>query len=109
MFEVLENCLRHRHEMVNLEAARAICDLKGATPKDIFPAVSVLQLFLNSPKASLRFASIRTLNRLAAKHPAAVSPCNLDMENLITDTNRSIATFAITTLLKVRLLLYYVL
>lgn len=101
MFEVLENCLRHRHEMVNLEAARAICNLKGITPKDLFPAVSVLQLFLNSPKSSLRFASIRTLNRLALKHPSAVAPCNLDMENLITDSNRSIATFAITTLLKV--------
>lgn len=33
-------------------------------------------------------------------HPAAVTACNLDLENLITDTNRSIATLAITTLLK---------
>lgn len=33
--------------------------------------------------------------------PAAVTACNLDMENLITDSNRSIATYAITTLLKV--------
>jgi coatomer protein complex subunit gamma len=36
-------------------------------------------------------------------HPLAVTTCNLDMENLITDANRSIATLAITTLLKVRL------
>ena len=35
------------------------------------------------------------------KHPAAVTACNLDLENLITDSNRSIATLAITTLLKV--------
>ena len=34
-------------------------------------------------------------------HPAAVTACNLDLENLITDVNRSIATLAITTLLKV--------
>ena len=34
------------------------------------------------------------------KHPAAVTACNLDLENLITDVNRSIATLAITTLLK---------
>jgi hypothetical protein len=32
--------------------------------------------------------------------PTAVQSCNLDMENLITDQNRSVATFAITTLLK---------
>lgn len=60
----------------------------------------VLQLFLSSPKPTLRFAAIRILSNLAMTKPAAVSPCNLDMENLITDQNRSIATFAITTLLK---------
>lgn len=51
-------------------------------------------------KPTLRFAAIRTLNKLALTNPLAVFPCNLDMENLITDPNRSIATFAITTLLK---------
>jgi hypothetical protein len=35
------------------------------------------------------------------KHPSVVSSCNLELENLITDSNRSIATLAITTLLKV--------
>jgi coatomer protein complex subunit gamma len=34
------------------------------------------------------------------KHPSAVTACNLDLENLVTDANRSIATLAITTLLK---------
>lgn len=33
-------------------------------------------------------------------HPAAVTACNLDLESLITDANRSVATLAITTLLK---------
>ena len=33
-------------------------------------------------------------------HPADVMNCNIDMETLITDPNRSIATLAITTLLK---------
>ena len=61
----------------------------------------VLQLFLSSPKAILKFAAIKTLNKLAMTQPAAVTACNVDMENLITDSNRSIATYAITTLLKV--------
>lgn len=38
--------------------------------------------------------------KVAMAHPAAVTACNLDLENLITDSNRSIATLAITTLLK---------
>lgn len=33
-------------------------------------------------------------------HPAAITACNMDLENLISDSNRSIATLAITTLLK---------
>eukprot|EP00252_Welwitschia_mirabilis_P027997 TRINITY_DN98_c0_g1_i2.p1 TRINITY_DN98_c0_g1~~TRINITY_DN98_c0_g1_i2.p1 ORF type:complete len:566 (+),score=123.93 TRINITY_DN98_c0_g1_i2:133-1830(+) len=33
-------------------------------------------------------------------HPLAVTNCNIDMESLISDQNRSIATLAITTLLK---------
>jgi len=74
--------------------------LKNVTSKELVPAISVLQLFLSSSKQTLRFAAIRTLNKVAMTHTAAVSTCNLDMENLITDANRSISTLAITTLLK---------
>lgn len=44
---------------------------------------------------------MRTLNKVAMTQPMSVTTCNLDLENLITDVNRSIATLAITTLLKV--------
>ncbi|KAI8391211.1 adaptin N terminal region-domain-containing protein [Radiomyces spectabilis] len=100
MYELLEGFLRHRSDMVNLEAARAICEIPDMSSKELYPAISVLQLFLSSPKPTLRFAAIRILNKLAQSKPAVVSPCNLDIENLITDQNRSVATFAITTLLK---------
>ncbi|OZJ04153.1 hypothetical protein BZG36_03121 [Bifiguratus adelaidae] len=100
IYELLESYLKHKSDMVNYEAARAICEMEDVTSKELYPAVTVLQLFLSSPKPTLRFAAIRTLNKLAITHPNAVTPCNLDMENLITDQNRSVATFAITTLLK---------
>ncbi|CAO3663053.1 unnamed protein product [Rhizopus stolonifer] len=100
IYELFDGFLRHKSDMVNLEAARAICDIPDISAKELHPAISVLQLFLSSPKPTLRFAAIRTLNKLSLNSPAAVAPCNLDIENLITDTNRSIATFAITTLLK---------
>lgn len=38
--------------------------------------------------------------QVAMTHPMAVTNCNIDMESLIGDPNRSIATLAITTLLK---------
>lgn len=100
MHEYLEGLLRHKSDMVNIEAARAICEMRGVTDQDLYRPVAVLQLFLSSPKAVLKFSAVKTLSKLAQTHPNAVASCNLDMENLITDSNRSIATYAITTLLK---------
>lgn len=49
----------------------------------------------------LKFAATRTLATLALSHPSSVATCNVDLENLIADSNRSVATYAITILLKV--------
>ncbi|EPB77161.1 coatomer gamma subunit appendage domain protein [Ancylostoma ceylanicum] len=107
IFSFIEACLRHKSEMVVYEAASAIVALPNTTPPEsvcsraeLAPAISVLQLFCSSPKAALRFAAVRTLNKVSMKHPNAVMSCNVDLEKLITDSNRSIATLAITTLLK---------
>ncbi|KAK4794751.1 hypothetical protein SAY86_012745 [Trapa natans] len=86
--------------MVIFEAAKAITELTGVTSRELTPAITVLQLFLSSSKPVLRFAAVRTLNKVAMTHPMAVTNCNIDMESLISDQNRSIATLAITTLLK---------
>eukprot|EP00899_Mesostigma_viride_P023430 jgi/Mesvir1/4271/Mv22231-RA.1 len=99
-YRYLEGCLRHKSEMVIFEAARAIASMNGVSSRELAPAVTVLQLFLSSSKPVLRFAAIRTLNKVAMTHPLAVTNCNIDMETLISDPNRSIATLAITTLLK---------
>ncbi|WVZ19916.1 hypothetical protein V8G54_007238 [Vigna mungo] len=99
-YDYLESCLRHKSEMVIFEAARAITELNGVTSRELTPAITVLQLFLSSSKPVLRFAAVRTLNKVAMTHPMAVTNCNIDMESLISDQNRSIATLAITTLLK---------
>ncbi|KAJ7146237.1 adaptin N terminal region-domain-containing protein [Mycena epipterygia] len=100
MVELLEGWLRHKSDMVNFEAARVICEMKNVTAAQLTKSIAVMQLFLSSPKPVLKFAATRTLASLALSHPASVSACNVDLENLITDSNRSVATYAITTLLK---------
>ncbi|EFP77690.2 uncharacterized protein PGTG_03646 [Puccinia graminis f. sp. tritici CRL 75-36-700-3] len=100
MHELLEGFLRHKSDMVNYEAARAICEMRNVTSAELYRPVAVLQLFLSSPKGALKFCAIRTLAKLALTHPQPVQACNLDMERLINDDNRGVATFAITTLLK---------
>lgn len=99
-YAFLESSLRHKSDMVIYEAARAICNLPGVEARDLSPAITVLQLLMANSKPTLRFAAVRTLNKVAMVHPAAVMRCNDDMEALISDSNRSIATLAITTLLK---------
>mmetsp|Transcript_23528 Transcript_23528/g.57393 ORF Transcript_23528/g.57393 Transcript_23528/m.57393 type:complete len:908 (-) Transcript_23528:226-2949(-) len=105
----LDSCLRNRSEMVTYEAARSFCQLAAVDTSgqgtsvfgfDAVHAITVLQIFLTSPKPVVRFAAIRTLNQLAQHRPLVVSRCNADMEPLLTDSNRNIATLALTTLLK---------
>lgn len=62
LFAFVESCLRHKSETVIYEAAHAIVNLKQTTQRELAPAVSVLQLFCSSPKPTLRFAAVRTLN-----------------------------------------------
>ena len=63
-YDFLESCLRHKAEMVIFEAARAITELSGVTSRELTPAITVLQLFLSSSKPVLRFAAVRTLNKV---------------------------------------------
>lgn len=100
MMQLLDNWLRHKSEMVNFEAAKAICDMRDVSDAEVTQAVHVLQLFLTSPRAVTKFAALRILHNFASFKPQAVSACNPDIELLISNSNRSIATFAITTLLK---------
>ncbi|OTA62860.1 Coatomer, gamma subunit [Hypoxylon sp. EC38] len=100
MMQLLDGWLRHKSEMVNFEAAKAICDMRDVTDAEVTQAVHVLQLFLSSPRAVTKFAALRILHNFASFKPQAVNVCNPDIEALISNSNRSIATFAITTLLK---------
>lgn len=100
MMQLLDGWLRHKSEMVNFEAAKAICDLRDVSDAEVAQAVHVLQLFLSSPRAVTKFAALRILHNFASFKPSAVAACNPDIELLISNSNRSIATFAITTLLK---------
>eukprot|EP00499_Haloplacidia_sp_CaronLabIsolate_P010357 CAMPEP_0196771302 /NCGR_PEP_ID=MMETSP1104-20130614/1604_1 /TAXON_ID=33652 /ORGANISM="Cafeteria sp., Strain Caron Lab Isolate" /LENGTH=729 /DNA_ID=CAMNT_0042141421 /DNA_START=336 /DNA_END=2522 /DNA_ORIENTATION=+ len=99
-FAFMESCLRHKSDMVVFEAARAVVSLPDISATDAFTAVTVLRLLLSSPKSVLRFAAVRTLSWFAQRHPEQVAQANQDLEQLISDDNRSVATLAITTLLK---------
>lgn len=109
--------MKSKNEMVAIEAARVICELHWLYEKDLVFAVTgnnsnnlnifllmnrflALQSFLSSSSCVVRFSSMKILNQLASKNPAGVSGCNVEIEGLLTDPNRTVATLAVTTLLK---------
>lgn len=100
MMQLLDGWLRDKNEMVNFEAAKAICNVPNVTEGELTQAINTLQRFLASSRAITKFAAIRILHTVASFKPQAVQTCNPDIETLISNSNRSIATFAITTLLK---------
>eukprot|EP00834_Sanchytrium_tribonematis_P003559 NODE_141_length_15967_cov_0.946118.p1 type:complete len:840 gc:universal NODE_141_length_15967_cov_0.946118:8113-5594(-) len=110
IFEFITKALSSKYEMVSLEACKCISDIalyktsKGVgmvlTTQQVYPCVTQLSILLSSSKVALKFAALRYFNKLSMFYPTLVSNYNIDMENMITDNNRSIATYAITTLLK---------
>lgn len=99
-YDYLVASLRHKSDMVMFQAARTISELRDVAPRELAPAITVLHLFLSSAKPVLRFAAVRILNTVSAVHPSSVTNCNIELEQLMMDSNRSVAVYAITTLLK---------
>jgi len=53
-----------------------------------------------SSKPVNKYAALRVMNRIASQQPKLVGICQTELETLITDNNRSVASLAISTLLK---------
>lgn len=88
-----------KQDMVALETARVICD-SNLYSSDVSFAVTALGSFLSSTRTASRFAALKTLSQLAARMPEQLISLNADLERLVSDANRAVATVAITTLLK---------
>lgn len=99
LFPLLQDWLNDRNHAVNLEAIKVVVSLP-VTNEQFAAAVLRLQFLLTTPKAVTRFAAVRILNRISLKNPEKIVSCNTELESLISDPNRSIATYTITTLLK---------
>lgn len=101
LWGLFQTWLYNKSDMVSLEAAKLILSNPHKfSGEEQMHAVSTLQGLLNVPRTVTRFAAVRILNRVAMKEPDTVRVCNAELERLISDSSRSISTYAITTLLK---------
>jgi coatomer protein complex subunit gamma len=99
-FSFLDASLKDSSDMVVYEAARALCSVPMTEPEDLNAAIIRLQIFLESSKPTVRYASLRTLSFVAVRRPRLVAKCYPELKKLIEDENRAVATLAVTTLLR---------
>ncbi|CUM65777.1 uncharacterized protein PRCAT00003425001 [Priceomyces carsonii] len=101
LYPILAGFLKHKSDMVELEACKSLLNLQHLIKDEQFMGVvNTLQKLLSVPRTATRFSAIRLINKVSSRHPEKIMVVNLELENLINDSNRSISTLAITTLLK---------
>ncbi|KAK6198831.1 adaptin N terminal region-domain-containing protein [Scheffersomyces amazonensis] len=101
LYPILAGFLKHKSDMVELEASKTLVSLQHLIKDDQFMSIiTTLQKLLGVPRTATRFAAIRLINKISTKHPEKIIVVTAELEELINDANRSISTLAITTLLK---------
>lgn len=101
LYPILTGFLKHKSDMVELEACKTLVSLQHLIKDEEFMAIILtLQKLLSVPRTATRFAAIRLINKISLKHPEKIMVVNTELETLINDSNRLISTLAITTLLK---------
>lgn len=99
----VEQCLNKEEEGVEFEAAKTLCELFEAYGNiiNVEAAFSKLTLLAStSNKPVNKFSALKIMNKVAGRQPALVGICQTELESLITDMNRGVASLAISTLLK---------
>lgn len=94
---------KDEEESVQFEAAKTLCELHEVYGSviEIEPPFQVLtSLASQSQKPVNKYAALRVMNKIAGSQPKLVGICQAELEALITDLNRSVASLAISTLLK---------
>jgi coatomer subunit gamma len=86
--------------MVTYEAAKSLCELSENVKLDLESPYASLLLFISNGNSVLKYSALKVLNRLASHNPTLVSQSTSELEPLINDSNSSVASVAISTLLK---------
>ena len=99
----IDGCLTKEEDSVQFEAAKTMCELFEVfgSSVNVETAFQVLvSLTENAAKPVNKYAALKVINRIASRQPNLVNLCHGQLDTLITDMNRSVASLAISTLLK---------
>jgi len=98
----LNSCLSAvNSDMVIIEACKAICEVASTSLPHLENAYGLLQTMIGSSKSIVKYSALKILKRIAPLQLALVSQCAPDLEKLVTHANKSVASMAISILLKI--------
>ena len=70
LYPILAGFLKHKSDMVELEACKTFDQLATLDQRrSIMAIVNTLQKLLGVPRTATRFAAIRLINKISIKHP----------------------------------------
>ena len=88
------------NDMVLFEAAKSICELAPYLDNPIDAGFSMLQMLAGSTKPVVKYAALKIINKIAYFNSSLVLLCAGELEGMINHSNRSVASLAISALLK---------
>ena len=100
--DYLISCLNSSNsDMVIIEAAKTICEIVPNSLTHLEDVYNILQSMLSSMKSIVKYSALRILKRIAPMQLLLVSQCAPELEKLVTYVNKSVASMAISILLKI--------
>jgi len=88
-------------DMVIIEASKAICEVAPNSLTHLESVYNLLQSMIAAPKSLVKYSALRILKRIAPTQLQLVSQCAPELEKLVTYANKSVASMAISILLKI--------
>ena len=101
--QYLNTCLTSgSSDMVIVEASKAMCELTSQIGTGYLEtAYSLLQTMLSSSKSIVKYAALKLINKITYLHPQLAAQCVAELEGLVSHVNKSVASMAISVLLKI--------
>lgn len=100
--DYLLSCLSAANsDMVVIEASKAICEVASGSLEHFESVYNVLQSMISAQKSIVKYSALRILKRIAPTQLQLVSQCAPELERLVTYANKSVASMAISILLKI--------
>lgn len=100
--EYLTSCLSAvNSDMVIIEASKAICEISPNSLTHLESVYNLLQSMISSSKSLVKYSALRILKKIAPTQLQLVSQCAPELEKLVTYANKSVASMAISILLKI--------